>query len=420
MSSPQAPPGDEKTPGSSPAPSSGYLAVLRLPHALRVFLPALIGRLAFATVALSLLLTVEAATGSYGAAGAASGVFGVANVVASPIRARLVDRWGQRRVLAPLAIGHAASLAVLATLASSGSRPLWILIALAGLAGVFAPPLGAAMRVLWAQLTDSPVLRARAYALDAISQETLFTTGPLVVAVVIAVWSPPAALYMTAALSLVGTLFMTSGAASRARVAATVPAKRSSRPLGQPGFVSVVLGLLGVGLALGAVEVAAPAAGEGSASILGPGILLAVFSAASAAGGLVYGHRTWSSPPGRRLLGIGLGMGVSCALLVFVPGLLGLAVGLVVVGFFLAPAFVTGYLLADELTDADVRTEASSWIDTAVNTGAALAVAGCGALIDGSAPGVAFLAGGIGALVCLAVAAPGLARVHRLPARVAA
>ncbi|TFD28814.1 hypothetical protein [Cryobacterium lyxosi] len=49
---------------------------------------------------------------------------------------------------------------------------------------------------------------------------------------------------------------------------------------------------------------------------------------------------------------------------------------------FLAPSLVTGYLLADDVTAPEVRTEASSWINTAVNAGAAVAAVMVGFAMD--------------------------------------
>ena len=74
-------------------------AVLHLPGALRAFLPALLGRSALAMAGLALLLAVQKSTGSFADAGFASAAFGIANVVAAPWRARIIDRWGQRRAL---------------------------------------------------------------------------------------------------------------------------------------------------------------------------------------------------------------------------------------------------------------------------------------------------------------------------------
>ncbi|ANP74642.1 MFS transporter [Cryobacterium arcticum] len=103
-------------------------------------------------------------------------------------------------------------------------------------------------------------------------------------------------------------------------------------------------------------------------------------------------------------------MTVLCAALALLSGLLALAAVLALVGFFLAPALITGYLSADELTAAEVRTEASSWINTAVNAGAAGAAIVVGTVVDVADPQLGFLVGAVIALVLLLVVAPRLAR----------
>ncbi|MFT2690666.1 hypothetical protein [Clavibacter zhangzhiyongii] len=125
-------PGVAATDDHGPAPArTGYLAVLALPGALRTFLPALLGRLSFAMVTLGLLLLVQSATGSFAAAGLASGAFGLANVLASPARARLVDARGQRPVLVALALGHAPGLVALLAVVRADA-PVGIVVAVAG------------------------------------------------------------------------------------------------------------------------------------------------------------------------------------------------------------------------------------------------------------------------------------------------
>jgi MFS family permease len=127
--------------------------VLRLPGAIRAFFPALLGRSALAMAGLALLLVVQYSTGSFADAGFASATFGIANVLAAPWRARAVDRWGQRVALTTMGVAQSAAFVGLAVLASTpGASLLWFIVLSIGV-GVTAPPLGAAMRVLWASLT---------------------------------------------------------------------------------------------------------------------------------------------------------------------------------------------------------------------------------------------------------------------------
>jgi len=424
-------------PLAPPPARTGYLAVLALPGALRVFLPAMLGRLSFAMVALALLLLVQGRTGSFAAAGLATGAFGLANVLASPVRARLVDARGQRPVLVALALAHAVGLVGLLAVVRIGA-PVGIVVAAAALAGLALPPLGAAMRVVWASLVPNPRRRTRAYSLDAVSEEVVFTVGPLIVAALVAVADAEAAVLASAAATVLGTVGMTSSRLSRAQgarqaaehAALDAPAAgprgrrplrlRPADPLRQPLVVPLLVALVGVGAVLGSVEVAVAALAErtGGQALAGP--LLAAFAAGSAVGGLAYGARAWRWPARIRLPALAAGMlaatGVLAAVAAGVPAgadplaLVAVAVALVPVGLFLAPAMVTGYLLADERTAPEVRTEASAWVNTAVNTGVALAAGVVGVVVDAAGP-VAGIAGGAAAAVMLiGVAAPRLLR----------
>lgn len=381
------------------------LAVLLLPGALRALLPALIGRSALAMGGLALLLAVQDSTGSYAQAGLATGVFGMANVIAAPWRARAVDRCGQRPALLTLAAGQASGFLVLALLASGeGVAGGWFL-ALSAVVGLTAPPLGAAMRVIWASLTVPGDQRTKAFSIDAVCEELLFVGGPVVITAVIVATSPGAGLLLTSAAVLVGTAAMTSSASSGALRGTGGRGARGARPLRQPGFVRVLIVLLGVGGVLGVVEIAAPAVAAQRDAVAAAGWLLAAFAGGSALGGFLYGQLNLSAGIGTRLCALCLGMGLAASAVSLLDSLAPFAFGLALVGFCLAPSLVTGYVIADALVPESGRTEASTWINTAVNLGASLASAAAGAVIDDAGPWLALaLVGAIA--VGLAAAAP--------------
>ncbi|MEC5178409.1 MFS family permease [Cryobacterium sp. MP_M5] len=398
--------------------SGGYLEVVRTAGALRVFVPALVGRLSFAMVTLVLLFAVQQSTDSFAVAGAATGAFGLANVIASPYRARFVDRRGQRFALNSLAIAFAAGLSGIAVLTAQSEPPVGVLVGLAAVVGLFPPPLGASMRVLWGSITEPGALRTKAYSVDAVCEELLFTTGPLIAAAVVGAASPSVGLFATALVALVGTLGMTSSPLSRGHGAVTTSPRNSSRPLRQSGFVAVLIALLGVGVTLGTVEVVAPAVADSQGSVGLAGILLAAFAAGSAVGGLLYGQRTWRSSLVKRLLISSTLMTVLCALLATLGSVVVLGFGLIAVGFFLAPSLVTGYLLADDITAVEVRTEASSWINTAVNAGAAVAAVIVGFTVDAGDPRLGFLVGaGMALTLVLAASVPLLRSTTPVPVK---
>ncbi|QNS08108.1 MFS transporter [Streptomyces xanthii] len=381
------------------------LTVLLLPGALRAFLPALLARSALAMGGLALLLTVQDRTGSYAQAGLATAVFGTANVVAAPWRARSVDRFGQRVALTALSAGHAAGFAGLALLTrAEGVAGTWYL-ALSLVIGLTAPPLGAAMRRIWASLTEAGDQRTKAFSIDAVCEELLFVAGPVVITAVITAASPAAGLWVTAAAVLLGTAAMTTSASSKALRGSRATQRRGERPLRQPGFARILLALLGVGAVLGVAEIAAPAVAARHGAVEASGWLLAAFAGGSAIGGLVYGQLRLKAGIGTRLFALCVSMGVAAVIVSRLDTLVLFAAGLALVGLCLAPSLITGYLVADTVVAESSQTEASTWINTAVNLGASLASAAAGVVIDHSGAALALLLVGLLA-VALATAVP--------------
>ncbi|MEV4251367.1 MFS transporter [Streptosporangium canum] len=381
------------------------LAVLLLPGALRAFLPALIGRSALAMGGLALLLAVQDRTGSYTQAGFATAAFGIANVIAAPWRARAVDRFGQRIALTTMASGQTSGFIALALITEAeGVADIWFLI-LSAVIGLASPPLGAAMRMIWASLTTAGDQRTKAFSIDAVCEELLFVAGPVIITAVIVASSPSTGLWVTAAAVSLGTAAMTSSASSGALRGTGGGVARGDRPLRQPGFARVLIVLLGVGGVLGVAEIAAPAAAAQHDAVSASGWLLAAFASGSALGGFLYGQLNLKAGIGKRLFALCVSMGLA-AVLVSQLDTLGLfAAGLALVGLFLAPSLITGYLIADTIVPETSRTEASTWINTSVNLGASLASAAAGIVIDNSGAWLALLLVGAIALA-LASAVP--------------
>ncbi|CAM5369144.1 hypothetical protein STENM223S_07735 [Streptomyces tendae] len=90
-------------------PPPGYGHLLRTRGAWTFLLPGFAARQPFAMLTLSIVLLVQHTTGSYGAAGAVAAVTGVSMALFAPYTGRLADRHGQRAVLVPGVLLHAAA-----------------------------------------------------------------------------------------------------------------------------------------------------------------------------------------------------------------------------------------------------------------------------------------------------------------------
>jgi hypothetical protein len=364
---------------------SSYLAILRRPHARPLLLASLLGRLSSSTGPLGLVLYVQHATGSFASAGAASAAVALASGLLAPVRGRLVDRYGQRRCLPPLAAVFAASLGGLVAVAGPGPPRVAATVALAAVAGAAAPPLAASMRVLWVALVGRGPALQTAYALDAVLEELLFVVGPLLVALAVAAVHPAAGLLAAALAALAGTLgFVASpvSGAHRGRQAAATGGTGWAGALRRPGMRTLALSLAGVGAAVGIWEIGLVGAARQAGAAEAAGLLLAVWGAASAAGGLWYGARTWQRSAGRRYLALLALLVVASLPMATTTWPLALGVLIAGVGLVLAPLESSAYVLAAELAPPGTLTESGTWLMTALNVTGAAGIAVAGALVD--------------------------------------
>ncbi|WP_093575431.1 MFS transporter [Amycolatopsis rubida] len=140
---------------------------------------------------------------------------------------------------------------------------------------------------------------------------------------------------------------------------------------------------------------------------------MALFAGASALGGLLYGRLNPRMAVERQLLVLGtalIGVSATAGLIGSTPALV---VGNGIAGGFIAPLLIVGYLAADARTDPTVRTEASSWINTAINLGAAAGSGLLGATTETTAPGTALAICAAAAAFVLLVSAPRRRRAVR-------
>ncbi|WP_079171512.1 MULTISPECIES: MFS transporter [unclassified Streptomyces] len=384
------------------AGSGGYADILRAPHAARLLVGTLVGRLPNGTGHIAIVLFTRAEGGSYTLAGALAAVYGLATAVGQPVLGRAVDLYGQPRVQLPAAAVSALGMAALAAV-GTGSLPL--AFAAVVVAGLFTPPLEGGLRALWPSVLGRQDRVHRAYALDAVAQEVMYTVGPLLVTLLVWLWSPAAALLVINAVGLLGALSVVASAPSRAwrsepREAHWLGALRS------PGLLALLAAFFFVGLALGSITVAAMAyAEDGNGGEGTYGALMAALGLGALAGGLVYGARPWAGAPEARLRVLAGLLALGYVPLLLTPGPVAMAVLSAVAGVFLAPAIACAFLVVDRHAPRGTVTEAFSWLVTTFGVGASVGTAAAGPAVElvgvpaGFAVAVAGGAAALGVLV---------------------
>ena len=156
-----------------------YAEVLREPYVAALIASTVIARFPIGINALAIVLYLRAATGSFAIAGVVAGSLAAGSAVGAPVQGRLVDSFGQRRVLVPLGVVHAAALGAL-VLAGEAGAPTGVLVACGLVAGFAIPPTSSVLRSMWPHLLrEDPRLLQTAYALDSVMIEMIFILGPL-------------------------------------------------------------------------------------------------------------------------------------------------------------------------------------------------------------------------------------------------
>ncbi|SEF52354.1 Sugar phosphate permease [Actinacidiphila yanglinensis] len=399
-------------------PSANYRALLRTTGAAAFFLPASCGRVGVAMTSLSIVWLVHAHTGTFASAGLVSGGCAVAEAVGAPQVARLVDRFGQSRVLPPALLAHALAMAALVVLVTAGA-PDALLAAGGVLVGVSVPQLGAMSAARWAALLrgDRAGELPTAFALESVSNSVGYLVGPALVSTLAAAGHPAAGTVLAASLSVSGGLLL---AAQRGSAPATAPPtggaahERGDRSLLRGG-VAVLMGLnLAIGVFFGAMQVSVTAFAVEHGAPGAAAVILAVSSCSELLAGWLYGLRRWRAALQVQLFAATCALLLGTLLMLTVGSPLGLGLVVVLTGAAVPRLLVLFSVLTEATVHRDVLTQAFSWLGSASAAGSATAAGVSGWAIDALGSRGGFTVAAAAAAVMALQGLAGL-RVLRLP-----
>jgi predicted MFS family arabinose efflux permease len=366
----------------------------------------MVGRAPMAMFGLGTVLLVAAKTGRYGLAGLVAGAGSIGYAVAAPQLARLADRLGQQRVLRPLVAVFAVSCVVFVACAEMGA-PVWALILTSCAAGSSMPSLGSMVRARWSVLLDGTPLLHSAFALESVVDEMIFVVGPALVTV-LATALPPAGVLLCGVLSVTGTLLF---AAQRKTEPPTrqasehVDAARSASRLPAPGLLTMAPLYLCLGAMFASVDLSTVDFAQLHGHKPLAGFILGTYAFGSAIGGLWYGSRAWRTPVERRFALTLILTVAGVATFWAQPTLVTLDLGMLVAGLTISPTLIAGYSLIERQASPSRRTEAMTWLSSAISIGVAAGSAASGRIIDQAGPrwgyGFAATCGVITVTICL-------------------
>ena len=401
-----------------------YLSVWHMPGGRVLLSVGILARLGIGMTPLALLLLVQQSTGRYAAAGLAGGVYALAGAAVSPIAGRLADRIGPSPILLATAVLHPLALVALVLAGRAGSDALRGMFGTAAVAGATYPPLSAAIRRAWTDMTDAGSgrhhLRGAAIAAETSLFELVFVLGPMLVAALVVLTADAAtALLAAAGATFAGTLWIARLPVMRHWTRhESHDSTRGLGPLRVAGFPALMVAVVALGIAFGAAGVIVPAyaSRHGGGEGLG-GVLLGIWGVGSAIGGIWFGTRRPAMPLPRQFAWLLAGVALSFLVLAVMPSPLFLGAALVLGGALIAPALTVENNLVGRLAPSSMLNEAYTWVITMSVTGSAAGGAVAGAIVDrpGGLPWAFVFAAVVLAIAAVVAAVPhgSIARADR-------
>ncbi|MFL6099113.1 MAG: MFS transporter [Actinomycetales bacterium] len=404
-------------------PLERYRAVLRAPGVPGLLVVGFLSRGPVIAVSAVLTLhTVLTLHRDYVSAGLAATALTAATAAGAPWRGRVVDRKGLRRALVPSIVIGGGTWLVAPWVGYPG------LLALAVVGGVFGLPSFAVVRQALS-VAVPPDQRRSALALDSMSVELSFMTGPAIAVVGASTWSTKGVLVIVGVAQILSGLALwllnppvrtaparsgpgdaavgSEGSDGRGRHRAGAPVKAESRRRTwfTPALCAVFASGAGAALVLAGSEVAVVAQLRHLGHLPFTGVVFVVWGITSMLGGFVYGalHREISPPVvllGLSVLTLPIGLATG-------PVTVALLVG--VAGLFCAPALTATSTALTRLVAEEYRGEALGWQGTAMTVGSAAGAPLAGFAADRSGASGGYLAAGLAgvglALLALVMAA---------------
>lgn len=359
--------------------SNPYREIFRAPGTRGFAAAGFVARLPIAMAPIGIVTMLAQTHGEYWLAGAVAAAFTLTNAFVAPQISRLVDRFGQSRLLVPTtAVSVLAFVALI--LATRLGWPVWTLFASALLAAAM-PSIPAMVRARWTNIfRDRPELNT-AFAFESVADELVYIAGASVSVGLSVALFPEAGV-------LASTLFLAAGMTAFVLQRGTEPAVRSAETRGHRSAIRlrpvqiVTAALVFVGAIFATAEVSTVALTRELGQPNAASLVIGVYAAGSFVVGLIIGALNLKASLQRQLL-----TALTVLLLTTLPLLLVDSVPALVGAIFLSgvavsPTFITAFGLIERRVPPEALTEGVTWVMTGIGIGMALGAFVSGWVVD--------------------------------------
>ncbi len=358
---------------------SAYSEIFRAPGTKGFAAAGFVARLPIAMAPIGIVTMMAQSGSGYWLAGAVAAAFTLTNAVAAPQISRLVDRYGQSRLLVP-----ATTVAVIAftllMLATRFDWPVWTLFASA-LAAAAMPSMPAMVRARWTEIfRDKPELNT-AFAFESVADELVYIAGAsLSVGLSVALFPEAGVLVSTLLLAIGMTAFVLQRA-TEPKVRVTEASTHRSAIFLRPVQL-VTLTLVFVGSIFATAEVTTVALTRDFGQPGAASLVIGVYAIGSFVVGLILGALNLRFPLHRQLLVVLAVLLLTTLPLLLVGSVPALAAAIFLSGVAVSPTFITAFGLVERRVPPEVLTEGITWVMTGIGIGMALGAFVAGWVVD--------------------------------------
>ncbi|WP_347927463.1 MFS transporter [Pseudomonas helvetica] len=356
-----------------------YQALFNAPGSRAFVLAGMVARMPISMTGIGLITMLSQLQGGYALAGSVAATFALATAFCAPQVSRMVDRFGQGRVLPVSALVGGCALLLL-LLCTRLQAPNWTLFVFAALAGCM-PNMSAMVRARWTELYRGQPQLQTAYALESVLDEVCFIVGPPLSVGLCVVVFPEAG-------PLVALLMLAIGVSAFVLQRSTEPSVHP-HDADQPGSVvgsgdiRLLMLLMGaMGTIVGVVDVVSVAFAQQQGQPAAASIVLSVYAIGSCLAGLAFGALKPDVPLPRLFLYGGVATALTTLPLLLAGNILGLSLAVFVAGLFFAPTLIVAMGLVERIVPPAKLTEGLTWLITGLSIGVAIGAAGSGWLVD--------------------------------------
>ncbi|NLR97575.1 MFS transporter [Rhizobium sp. P38BS-XIX] len=386
--------------------SNPYRQIFQAPGAKGFSASGFFARLPIAMAPIGIVAMLSQTRGEYWLAGAVAATFALTNALISPQISRLVDRRGQRAIVAPASVVSVIAF-VLLILASNLNWPIWTLFAAAFFSAAM-PSMPALVRARWTEIfRDRPELNT-AFAFESAADELVYISGAsLSVGLAVSLF-PEAGMVASTTFLALGTIafLLQRSTEPKVRALAADDVQHSAIRLRPVQIITLALVFVGATFATAEVSVVAitkELGQPGAASLV-----IGVYAVGSFVVGLIIGALNLKTPLHKQLfVAVGVLVITSLPLLIAASSVGLLAFAVFLSGVAISPTFITAFGLIERRVPETMLTEGVTWVMTGIGIGMALGAFVSGLVVDNFGAANGFWVSVISSSLAVAIVALG-------------